>query len=68
MLLWASHDPTDLYESLESLPTSDITSLAARQLLSNNNFKPVLTVDQIERARTLFNAEDKALVEQFENQ
>ncbi|MYD46411.1 MAG: hypothetical protein F4W92_08675 [Gammaproteobacteria bacterium] len=67
MLLWASNDPTDLYESLENLQSSDLASLAARQLISQNRFDPVLTDDQIEQARTLLTAEDEALVEQFEN-
>lgn len=67
MLLWANKDPTKLYESLESLPASDIASLAAKQLISINRFNPVLTDDQIEQARSFLNAEDEALVEQFEN-
>ena len=67
MILWASKDPTDLFESLESLPSGDLASLAARQLISENLFDPVLTDDQIEQARSLLTAEDEAFVEQFEN-
>lgn len=65
--IWARTDPTDLYESLEDLPSSTAQSLAAAELIRRNQYDPIFTDDQLEQARSLLNAEDAARVERFEN-
>ncbi|MCY3540444.1 MAG: hypothetical protein OXH31_00835 [Gammaproteobacteria bacterium] len=64
---WVFQKPTNFYESLESLPSSDIKSLAARQLVLRNQLNPIFTNEQIEQARTFLNSEDKALLERMNN-
>lgn len=56
--LWSYSDPKDLYESLETLPTSILKSHAAERLIRNNLGKPLLTDDQIEHAKSFLNSED----------
>ncbi|MYF38024.1 MAG: hypothetical protein F4219_04550 [Gammaproteobacteria bacterium] len=55
---WSRSDPKDLYESLDDLPTSDLKSLAAAQLISSNKYTPQLTDDQIEHAKTYVTTDD----------
>ena len=60
---WAGTDPTDLYESLEDLPSNDAQSLqsfAALELLTRRFYRDqVLTDDQLERARSFLNSKDR---------
>ncbi|MYD46413.1 MAG: hypothetical protein F4W92_08685 [Gammaproteobacteria bacterium] len=65
--IWARTDPTDLYETLEDLPSSRVQSLAAAELMWQNQTDPIFTDDQLEQARSLLNSEDAARVERFEN-
>ncbi|MCY3540441.1 MAG: hypothetical protein OXH31_00820 [Gammaproteobacteria bacterium] len=67
MQIWARTDPADLYESLDDLPSSTAKSLAAAQLIWQNQFDPIFTDDQLEQARSLLNSDDEARVERFEN-
>lgn len=71
---WAWTDPTDLYESLEDLPSNDAQSLqsfAALELLTRRfNRDQVLTADQLERARSFLTSEHRdglKMIEMFEN-
>ena len=52
VLLWSYSDPKDLYESLETLPTSILKSHAAERLIWNNKDTQLLTDDQIEHAKS----------------
>lgn len=71
---WARTDPINLYESLEDLPASDdqsFLSIAALELLTRRfNYRQRLTDDQLKRARSFLNADDKKRlesIEKFEN-
>ena len=64
---WARTDPRNLYESLEDLPTKDIQSGAAKQLIMNNRYTPAFDDDEIEHARTLLSDEDKAILKRIES-
>lgn len=71
---WAWTDPTDLYESLEDLPSNDaqsLQSIAALELLTRRfNHDQVLTDDQLERAKSFLNSKDKEalkIAEMFQN-
>ena len=71
---WAWTDPTDLYESLEDLPSDDAQSLqsfAAFKLLTRRfSHDQVLTADQLERARSFLNSDHERglkMIEMFEN-
>ncbi|MYD46416.1 MAG: hypothetical protein F4W92_08700 [Gammaproteobacteria bacterium] len=57
---WASNNPKNLFETLESLPSSSIQSLAAIQLVRVNRYRPLLTDEQIEQVRTYINPDDEA--------
>ena len=65
--LWATINPKNLYESLESLPTPSIKSRAAMTLIVGNRKQPLLTDDQIEQARSLLDSDDEATVQRIEN-
>lgn len=64
---WAWADPTELYEALEDLPSSDaqsLQSIAASELLTRRFYRhQVLTDDQLERARSFLNDEDRVRVQ-----
>ena len=64
---WLSTNPRNLYESLETLPTDSLKSLAAKQLIMNNRYTPAFDDDEIEHARTLLNDEDKTNLKRIEN-
>lgn len=71
---WAWTDPTDLYESLEDLPSDDAQSLqsfAAFELLTRRFSRDqVLTADQLDRARSFLNSDHERglkMIEMFEN-
>lgn len=71
---WVWTDPTDLFESLEDLPSNDaqsLQSIAALELLTRRfSHDQVLTDDQLERARSFLNSEHKEglrMIEMFEN-
>ena len=57
---WSRSEPKNLYEALENLPTSELKSFAATQLIHWNRYEPVFTDEQIEHARTFLNSDDKA--------
>ena len=57
---WARNNPKNLFETLESLPSSSVQSLAAIQLVRVNRYQPLLTDEQIERVRVYINPEDEA--------
>ena len=63
---WVTTDPLNLYESVESLPSSTTKSLAADKLISRNQYDPIFTDDQIEQLRTLLSSDDRARLERFE--
>ena len=72
---WAWADPTELYEALEDLPSSDaqsLQSIAASELLTRRFSRhQVLTDEQLERARSFLNDNDRKrvqLIERLENQ
>ena len=58
--VWAEHNPNNLFESLDKLPTSRVKSTAAKQLLLNNRDEPILNDDQIALAKTFLNSADKS--------
>ncbi|MXZ44298.1 MAG: hypothetical protein F4Z01_04875 [Gammaproteobacteria bacterium] len=64
---WASDSPKNLYESLENFPTSELKSTAARQLITQNQYEPVLNDEQIERARTFLNSDDENFLKRIES-
>lgn len=57
---WARNNPKNLYESLESLHSRTVQSLAAIQLVRINRYQPLLTDEQIEQVRTYINPDDEA--------
>ena len=57
---WASTHPKNLYESLESLPSSYLKSQAARELIQQNEFKPIFTEEQIDRVKTHLDFDNEA--------
>lgn len=67
MEVWAEHKPTNLYESLDNLPTSKVKSSAALQLVLSNKDEPVLTDDQIAHAKTFLNSVDKDRLQSVDN-
>ncbi|MCY3541979.1 MAG: hypothetical protein OXH31_08775 [Gammaproteobacteria bacterium] len=64
---WAGKKPTVLYDSLENLPTSNIKSRAAFHLLWRNTREPVLSDEQITKARTLLRPRERKSIEIIEN-
>ena len=65
--VWANNDAKDLYTSLEDLPTDNIQSQGALQLILHNWHSSVLTDDQIARARTFLNEGDEAALKRIED-
>ena len=71
---WAETDPTNLYEALEDLPTSEtqsFQSIAASELITRRFQRhQVLSDDQLKRMRSFLNSADKErvqMIERFEN-
>ena len=64
---WASQSPKNLYESLDSLSTGDLKSLAATQLIRANQNNPIFSDEQIKQMRTYLNTEDETLLDRLEN-
>lgn len=54
---WGRTDPKNLYESLDNLPTSELKSIAATQLIHWNKYEPVFTDEQIEHAKTFLSSD-----------
>ena len=54
---WGRTDPKNLYESLDNLPTSELKSIAATQLILWNKYEPVFTNEQIEHAKTFLSSD-----------
>lgn len=69
--VWARTDPTDLYESLEDLPSSSVQSIAASMLLTRRfDYGQLLTEAQLERARSFLNSDGRnwvQVMEEFES-
>ncbi len=63
---WTWEDPKNLFESLEELPSKELKSKAAERLIANNEWKPLLTDEEIEHAKTFLIAEDKGRKSPFE--
>ena len=55
---WVSFDPTDVYESLDQMPSADIASLAALNLLTNDPWGKHLNPEQMETVRAHLTEED----------
>lgn len=63
---WARNKPTVLYEYLEDLPTGSVKSSAAFHLIWQNTHQPVLSDEQVAKAKTLLSTQEKARVESIE--
>ncbi len=64
---WVRADPTDLYESLEDLPSSAVQSIAASVLLTRRfDYGQLLTEAQLERARSFLNSDGRNWVQVME--
>lgn len=55
---WASSDPEGLFESLDSLPSPELKSIAAMSLAFNNHRSKILSEDQIAHAKTYLSEQD----------
>ncbi|MYD46387.1 MAG: hypothetical protein F4W92_08555 [Gammaproteobacteria bacterium] len=55
---WASTHPKNLLESLESLPSSDLRTEAASELIRQHEFEPVFTEEQVDLVHTYLNSDD----------
>ena len=65
--VWVRADPTDLYESLEDLPSSAVQSIAASVLLTRRfDYGQLLTETQLERARSFLNSDGRNWVQVME--
>jgi hypothetical protein len=62
---WASHDATELYESIDSLPSDGIKSFAAMRLISFNKWSRNLDDDQVNHAKSYLNERDSKSIEQM---
>ncbi|MCY3540354.1 MAG: hypothetical protein OXH31_00375 [Gammaproteobacteria bacterium] len=58
MSAWVHFDPTDVYESLDQMPSADIASLAALNLLTNDPWRKHLNSKQTEKVRAHLTEED----------
>ncbi|MCY3541978.1 MAG: hypothetical protein OXH31_08770 [Gammaproteobacteria bacterium] len=64
---WAQDKPRALYDSLEDLPTNNIKSIAALQLIMANTFERSFTDEQISHASTFLSSRDQSSLERYEN-
>ena len=62
---WAASDGTELYESIDSLPSDEIKSYAALMLISFNKWSRYLDKDEVNEVRTYLNEQDTEKVETF---
>ena len=62
---WALHDASELYESIDSLPSDEIKSYAATRLISFNSWSHDLDDDQVNHAKTYLNERDAKSIEQI---
>ncbi len=62
---WAASDGTELYESIDSLPSDEIKSYAALMLISFNKWSRYLDKDEVNDVRTYLNDQDTEKVETF---
>ncbi len=62
---WAARDGTELYASIESLPSNEIKSYAALKLISFNQWSRYLDEDEVNDVRTYLNEQDARKVESF---
>ena len=63
---WTMTEARSLFEFLDDLPSSDLKSIAARELITWSRFEPVLTDEEIEHAKTLLNDDDQESVKFFQ--
>ena len=61
---WALQDATELYESIDGLPSDEIKSFAAARLITFNKWSKNLDDDQVNRAKTYLNEQDAKSLEQ----
>ncbi len=64
---WASVSPVSLYESLSQLSSTDFQSYAAFWLITNNQWRRVLSESQVEGAEEFLSRQDLAALEQSRN-
>lgn len=64
---WASVSPVSLYESLAELSSSELQSHAAFWLITNNQWRRVLSDDQVEGAEKFLSRHDWTALEQSRN-
>lgn len=64
---WANSSPLDLYESLAQLESSEFQSHAAFWLINNNQWRKVLSEDQIKSAEKFLSDQEYAALEQSRN-
>ncbi len=62
---WASHDASELYESIDGLPSDELKSFAAMRLISFNKWSKSLDEDQVNHAKSYLNERDANSVEQI---
>ena len=60
---WAGFDPEGLFDSIDRLPSDEIKSMAALNLIEENDRQEILDAEQIERVKKLLMNED---AEKFE--
>lgn len=64
--VWATFETQSLFESLEQLPSDDVRSRAACELIVQHYSRPRLTDDQVDSLSSLLNEEDAAIVAERE--
>lgn len=62
---WASYDASELYESIDGLPSDKLKSFAALRLISFNRWSKSLDDDQVNHAKSYLNERDANSVEQI---
>ena len=62
---WAASNGTELYESIDSLPSDTIKSHAALMLISFNKWSRYLDNEEVDDVRTYLNEQDAEKVETF---
>ncbi|MCY4143488.1 MAG: hypothetical protein OXG08_07375 [Gammaproteobacteria bacterium] len=65
---WAESNPIHLFEEMDQLDSPKLKSMMAQALLINQTRSPILTQDQVERARSSLTQEDAEEVDRLEGQ
>ena len=64
---WARESPMQVFDSLDRLPTEEMQSIVAKNLIINNIYQPVLTSDQVEKSKSfLSEAHQKEVARRLE--